>query len=345
MDLNLSETERELVSQFEKLLLRECPLTVVRAAEAEGHDAKLWTQLVSFGVPRLAVPSQGERASTYSELALLAELCGNYLVPGPVLESLAAIRALGSNEEELAASEQSLGSEPYQAILEGRRLISLAFWGIDGHPQQLIPAGGIVDCVVCCLGGKAVVAEPTRSHRYANCHGGTPLAKWHIESGAASAPLGGSFENVLASWRLFASAALVGIAGRAIKIGSAYAKERRAFGTPIGTFQGVAHPLADSATGVAGARLLARKAAWAMDQGRGVESERLTRLAYAFAAETATVATTRCVHLHGGYGSAIDYDIQLYHQRARVLATVSGDPRDGFEKVGQTLIGARGGAS
>ena len=50
---------------------------------------------------------------------------------------------------------------------------------------------------------------------------------------------------------------------RALEIGVEYVKERHAFGVPIGSFQAVAHGLADAATGVDGGGLLAREAAWA----------------------------------------------------------------------------------
>ena len=60
----------------------------------------------------------------------------------------------------------------------------------------------------------------------------------------------------------------MGIGAAALDLGCAYATERHAFGAPIGSFQGVAHPLADDATHLDGARLLAQKAAWALDGER-----------------------------------------------------------------------------
>ena len=73
-------------------------------------------------------------------------------------------------------------------------------------------------------------------------------------------------ESAVDDWRMLTANVLVGVAARALEIGVSYVKERQAFGAAIGSFQGVAHRLADCATAVDGARLLAYKAAWARDE-------------------------------------------------------------------------------
>ena len=71
------------------------------------------------------------------------------------------------------------------------------------------------------------------------------------------------FEQALDEWLVLMANALVGMGARALEIGVEYVKERHAFGAPIGSFQAVAHGLADAATSVDGGGLLAREAAWA----------------------------------------------------------------------------------
>jgi hypothetical protein len=126
-------------------------------------------------------------------------------------------------------------------------------------------------------------------------------------------------------WLRLTAATLVGLAARALEIGVAYVKERHAFGVPIGSFQAVAHPLADAAAAVDGARLLAYEATWAADDAPERARE-LAALAFGFAGETARDVTARSLHFHGGYGFMMEYDVQLYWRRARAWTNVWGEP-------------------
>ncbi|HLY81600.1 MAG TPA: hypothetical protein VKQ71_01375, partial [Acidimicrobiales bacterium] len=68
----------------------------------------------------------------------------------------------------------------------------------------------------------------------------------------------------------------------------------------------------------------------------------LARLAWGFCGPVATATTARCVHIHGGYGAALEYDIQLFHQRARAWSSMLGDPREELHAVGTCLLAAAG---
>ena len=142
-------------------------------------------------------------------------------------------------------------------------------------------------------------------------------------------------------WLLLTAHALVGIGARALEIGVEYVKERRAWGVPIGSFQAVSHRLADSATAVDGARLLAYEAAWAVEEEPGRAPE-LGAMAFAFAYESARDVTYRSLHFHGGYGFMMEYDIQLYYRRARAWANVFGDPKAVYRRVADRRYGPVG---
>lgn len=121
-------------------------------------------------------------------------------------------------------------------------------------------------------------------------------------------------------------------------MGAEYAKQRHAFGAPIGTFQAVSHPLADSATAADGARLLALKAACAFADEPDRVSE-LAAMAFAFAYETARDATHRSLHIHGGYGFGMEGDIQLYYRRCRGWAMAFGDSAVALDRVADARYG------
>jgi hypothetical protein len=117
----------------------------------------------------------------------------------------------------------------------------------------------------------------------------------------------------------------------AAEMGAAYARERCAFGIPIGTYQAVAHPLADALVAKDGAQLLAWKASWALETDHP-DAPVLARQAFVFAAELASHAAQHSLHIHGGYGFTQECDIQLSYRRSQARATTVGnEPAGGHD--------------
>jgi len=114
----------------------------------------------------------------------------------------------------------------------------------------------------------------------------------------------------------------VGLARAAQARAVAYAEEREQFGRPIGDFQGVQWMLADSATELEQATLLAHKAAWLKDAGRPFgKAAAMAKLA---ASEMVGRVVDRAVQIHGGYGYSKDYEVERYYRDARVLRIYEG---------------------
>ena len=138
----------------------------------------------------------------------------------------------------------------------------------------------------------------------------------------------------------------------AIDMAVDYVSERHQFGRPVGSFQAVQHGLADLPGLCNGARLLVAKTAWAGDRPQeGVvdigdneitDFTALAGMALVFAGETALRATDRCLHYHGGYGFAEEYDIQLYYRRVRGWAQVLDDPARECRRLAGLLLNNRG---
>jgi len=87
-----------------------------------------------------------------------------------------------------------------------------------------------------------------------------------------------------------------------------------------------------------GARLLAREAAWGAAED-DQDGPALAAMAFLFAARTAQQATAVGVHVHGGYGLTVEYDIQLYYRRAKAWPLALGDPRIGEAHLADALFG------
>jgi len=100
--------------------------------------------------------------------------------------------------------------------------------------------------------------------------------------------------------RILCAAMYVGITSAALDQALLYARDRTAFGRPIGAYQAVQHPLAETATELEQIRLLTAKAAWLQSNGRDCATE--AAMAKLAATEVAIRATDRCMRVLGGYG-------------------------------------------
>ena len=116
--------------------------------------------------------------------------------------------------------------------------------------------------------------------------------------------------------RILSAAIYVGITAAALEIAVQYAKERAAFGRPIGAYQAIQHPLADVASELEQIRLLTQKAAWLLSNGRECSTE--AAMAKLAATETAIRATDRCMRVLGGYGMVEASPLERLFRDARL---------------------------
>jgi butyryl-CoA dehydrogenase len=114
----------------------------------------------------------------------------------------------------------------------------------------------------------------------------------------------------------------VGIAQGAYEQALAYSKERQAFGHPIAKFQAIRFMLADMATEIDAARMLARQAAWKHDAG--VRFSLDASIAKLFASEMATRVTHKAIQIHGGNGYSREYPVERMYRDARITEIYEG---------------------
>jgi butyryl-CoA dehydrogenase len=122
--------------------------------------------------------------------------------------------------------------------------------------------------------------------------------------------------------RIGIAAQATGIAQGAFEQALGYAQQRQAFGHPIAEFQAIQFMLADMATEIDAARLLARKAAWKQDTGARFSME--ASIAKLFASELATRATHKAMQIHGGYGYSHEYPVERMYRDARITEIYEG---------------------
>jgi alkylation response protein AidB-like acyl-CoA dehydrogenase len=122
--------------------------------------------------------------------------------------------------------------------------------------------------------------------------------------------------------RVVAAAADCGSAAGCVEMALAYAKERKQFGRPIGTFQAIAHMLADMATEVEAARALVYRCASLIDHGE--DALRDITMAKLFASETYAKVANQGMQIFGGYGYNKEFDMQRHFRDARIATAAAG---------------------
>jgi len=128
--------------------------------------------------------------------------------------------------------------------------------------------------------------------------------------------------STLDGGRIGIASQAIGIAQGAFEAALAYAKERQAFGHPIADFQAIQFMLADMATEIEAARLLARRAAWKYDTGARVTLE--AAAAKLFASEMATRVAHKAIQIHGGNGYSREYPVERAYRDARITEIYEG---------------------
>jgi butyryl-CoA dehydrogenase len=130
------------------------------------------------------------------------------------------------------------------------------------------------------------------------------------------------FLAILDEGRIAIGAMSVGLAQGCLDQSLAYAKEREAFGRPIGANQAVAFRIADMQVTVDAARLLTQRAAWLRDQGQ--DHRAAAAKAKLFASETAVTAARQATQVFGGSGFIDDTPVSRFYRDAKILEIGEG---------------------
>jgi alkylation response protein AidB-like acyl-CoA dehydrogenase len=138
--------------------------------------------------------------------------------------------------------------------------------------------------------------------------------------------------SILAEIRIMTAALSVGLARAAYGAALAYARQRQAFGKPIGEHQAISFKLADMLTSLQAAGLMTYQAAARLDAGRPIGRE--AAMAKLFASETAVRVTDEAARVLASYGLAMEYPVQRYFRDARFLL-----PGGGTSEILRLVIG------
>jgi butyryl-CoA dehydrogenase len=130
------------------------------------------------------------------------------------------------------------------------------------------------------------------------------------------------FLSTLDDGRIAIAALAVGVLQACLEESSTYAKERKSFGKPIGSYQGVAFKIADLEVMTEAARLLVYKAAWLKDSGQPFKQA--AAIAKLYSTEAAVAATREATQIFGGYGFMDETLVARHYRDAKVLEIGEG---------------------
>ena len=320
MNFDLDDDERALQQGIRDVCKRLFPMERIRGLEdAGGIERTLWHELGQSGVFSLRVPEpEGGVGLGLTGAALVFEELGRALVPGPVISThLAATLIAGAR-----------GGERVVGLIERDREPSLVGQLPDLDTLIVTDSEGIWVVDPQHLDATAVAAplDPL-TPMYLVEH----LPEGENIAGPAEA------ERWKRDGAVLAAAMLVGVAAACTEAAVAYAKERKQFGRPIGSFQAVKHICADMLVREEVARVATYAAAVLCD-GNGVgDAGRAADGARLLAGDAALANGKASIQVHGGMGYTWEVEAHLYLKRAVLLSTRFGKSDELADAVAGTL--------
>ncbi|MGH2749327.1 MAG: acyl-CoA dehydrogenase family protein [Actinomycetota bacterium] len=350
MDFSFTEEQQMLRAQVRSFLAAELPSErVAELAESdEGWDEASWTKMAELGWTGLSIAEDhGGAGMSFLDEAVLFEELGYGLYPGPYFSTVAlALPALARTPgllEDIAAGRARATlawDEPDGArtIEETERPTTSAepdgdAWTVTGIKEPVVDLGPATHVVVGAATDEGaglwlVEPSPAAVRPLETVDSTRRAGRLTLESHPATLLIEpGSAGPVLGHIRRRADAALaleaVGVSQKVLELARDYASERKQFDKPIGSYQAVAHQIADTYMSTELARSLAYWAAWSVAES-SEDADRAAAAALAMASEAAVAACERSMQVHGGIGFTWEHVLHRYYKRALGCAHFNG---------------------
>lgn len=367
MNFDFSDDQNVLREQVRKFLSKESPLTRAREViESSGtHAADVWQGLADMGVTALMLPEHcGGIGLGAMELCVVAEEVGRQLSPVPLASTLylaAQAVLLGASEAQQARWLTPVATGAIGALaapLDGEVDVAALprFDGQTLNGTAALVADGLVAQWAVVLAADAVgrpvlvvtqLDSGVSRRALATLDPSKPFAELTFSATPAEA-LDATPDALAVLQRVRNRAAVllafeqVGAADAALEMAAAYARERKAFGRTIGSYQGIKHKLADLYTANQMARAHCYYGAWALtaDTAQGDGAPELASAAAAArttSSRALTMVAQENLHTHGGMGYTWELDCHLFYRRARQQAVLLGNEHVWREQLSAQL--------
>ncbi len=376
MDFSLTELQEMLRTSARDFLKTNCPKSLVRAMAKDdnGYTTELWQQMGEMGWMGLIIPEKyGGAEGSFLDLTILLEEMGRACLPGPffstvVLGGLSIIEA-GSEEQKkdflpkLAEGKLlltlALIEENAKYSADGIRMKAIPKDNnfILQGTKLFVPDAHVSDYLICATrtkdGGAAedgitlfLVDSSTQGlkHQLLTTIAGDKQFEVFFDNVKVSAsnmlgrlnegwPL---LEKILEKATIARCAEMVGGSRQLLDITLDYAKQRKTFGHPIGSFQIIQHYFANMLVEIDGSALVVNNTAWRLSEGLPATQE--VSIAKALVNESTRHTAALCMQINGAIGFTEDHDVSLYYKHAKGWEIDMGNTHfhlDKFARVAQ----------
>jgi len=357
MDYSLTEEQEMLKGVARDFFLNELPKALVEemAADEKGYTPDLWQKMADLGWTGLIIPeAYGGFGGQFLDLMVLMEEMGRARLPGPffstVILGAMILLEVGSESQKAALLPSIAAGDTIVALafIEPEALYSPDFleteakaadggYTINGT-KLFVTNANVADLIICLaktgsgttlflvdpkVEGVTCTLLPTISGEK-QCEVIFEGVKVSADSIVGDVNKGWSYiDKVLSTAALARCAEMLGGAQRVLEMSVDYAKERIAFGKPIGAQQSVQHHCANMLIDVEGMRYSTCKAAWLMNEGQPCIRE--IAVAKAWANEAYHRVSYLGHQVHGGVAFQQDHDMHLYIKQAALGEVSFGD--------------------
>ncbi len=369
VDFGLNEEQEMMQALAKDFLAAEYPDKVLKAMvkDEKGYTPELWKKMQEMNLMGLSLPEQYGGVGDFLDLIIVLEEMGKSCFLTPYFSTV--VLAAGAVME---ASRKEQRKEYLSAIAEGKKIATVAVTEASGKytadaiktnakqlGQDYIINGNKLFVTDAQNADTIIVAARTSEPEDgitlfivpSDAFGLTitPLKSISGDKQAevklqnvkvpADNVLGevnkgwGYLERVLQRANTARCAEMVGMSEQALKLTLDYAKERIAFGHPIGAFQAIQHRCADMLIDIDGSKFATWQAAWRINTGMPAAKE--VAVAKAWTSEACRRVMVSAHQIHGAIGFTEDHILHYYTKRTRSYEFSFGGADDHFEKIAE----------
>lgn len=375
MDFSLNEQQEMMQTLARDFLSTEYSDKVLRemAASERGYTDELWQKMAAINLAGLAIPEEYGGVGDFLDLTVVLEEMGRVCLISPFLATLVlgapAIIEAGSEEQkqkflpEIAEGKLIMTlalTEPparYTADAVAVKAVPQNGQFVINGTKLFVPDAHVSHYLICVA----------RTNEATNPEDGMTLFMVDMNTPGISCNLldtiagdkqcevsfdnvrvGGEsvigevdkgwpiIEKVMAKAAVGRCAEMVGVAQQALNMTLDYAKERLAFGHPIGAFQSIQHRCADMLVDIDGSRFMTYQAAWRINEG--LPAAREVAMAKAWVGRACRRVVASAQQIHGAIGFTEDHILPFYTKKASACEFSFGDADFHLEKIASQFI-------